>query len=259
MNDSTPSQEPNSTETPQAQNNQRVAVRMNIRVKYPTITYVLLGVSILIYLLQILSETSLGIDLPAVIGVKSNELILQGQLWRLITPVFLHGSVLHLAFNMYALFAIGRSLEKQYGHLRFALLYFLAGFSGNLCSFYLSNSNSLGSSTAIFGLIAAEIVFILQNRYLFGQRAKSILINMLIIVAGNLLIGTTGGIDNWGHVGGLVGGLAFAWFSGPLLKIKTTKLGYELVDTRSKRTVLLTTLGVLITCVGLVGLQFLIR
>ncbi|MRS05375.1 rhomboid family intramembrane serine protease, partial [bacterium] len=76
------------------------------------VTYVILGVTVLMYALQYLSQSLLGgVDLPFVLGGKVNELILRGQIWRLLTPVLLHGGLLHLAFNMYALYSIGRGLE----------------------------------------------------------------------------------------------------------------------------------------------------
>lgn len=195
--------------------------------------------TVLVYALQWLSQTLTpgGYDLPELLGAKVNSLILQGEVWRLITPVLLHGSLLHIAFNMYALFAVGPSLERHYGHWRYLVLYLIGGFAGNTLSFLLSSNPSVGASTAIFGLVAAETVFILMNRALFGSRARSILINLVVIIVVNLAIGMSPGIDNWGHLGGLLGGAIFAWMGGPLLKVQTTINGYELVDVRTKRDV----------------------
>ncbi len=98
------------------------------------------------------------------LGLKVNELIVQGQYWRLLTPMFLHGDILHLGFNMYALYIFGPSLERYFGHLRFITLFVLSGFAGNVLSFMFSAAPSLGSSTAIFGLLGAEGVFLYRNR-----------------------------------------------------------------------------------------------
>ncbi len=167
------------------------------------------------------------------LGIKDDSLIRAGQLWRLVTPVFLHGSILHIAFNMYALFIYGRGLEARYGHGRFLLLYFLSAYAGNVLSFLLTANPSLGASTAIFGLIAAEGVFIIQNRKLFGNRVTRSLWNLVYIAGVNLLIGfTTSGVDNWGHVGGLLGGLIFAWFGGPHWKVEGFYPSLSLVDER---------------------------
>lgn len=214
----------------------RVPLTVRLPATKPTATYVLIGFTVIIYGLQWLSQwlTSGAYDWPFLLGGKINQLILQGQLWRLITPVFLHGNVLHIAFNMYALYSLGQSLERYYGHWKYLLLYFIGGFAGNTLSFLLSKNPSMGASTAVFGLVAAEAVFIYKNRGLFGPRARMMLMNLGLIIVVNLIIGLNPGIDNWGHLGGLFGGAVFAWISGPLLKVQTTMRGYELIDTRSK-------------------------
>lgn len=134
------------------------------------VVYVIMGLTIVVYLLQLLTQYVMGgMDLPAALGMKVNALIQQGQLWRLFTPMLLHGSLLHIGFNMYALYALGPGLESFYGHRRFLVLYVLSGFAGNVMSFIFSSANSLGSSTAIFGLLAAQAVFLYQNKTIFGS------------------------------------------------------------------------------------------
>jgi len=214
-------------------------VTVKIPARKPTITYTILGLTILIYLLQMGSETLLGGDFPAYYGLKVNELIAAGQLWRLITPVLLHGSALHIGFNMYALHLFGPSLEKYFGHWRFLVLYLLAGFGGNVFSMMFTDAPSLGSSTAIFGLMGAHGIFIYQNKELFGKQTSKIALNQIIRIAGiNLLIGLSPGIDNWGHVGGLIGGTLFAWFGGPTLKISGIYPDLYLEDQRDTDQVL---------------------
>ena len=143
-------------------------------------------------------------DVVAILGEKVNQLIRIGQVWRLITPVFLHDSnlpygLLHIGFNMYALFLYGRGLEARFGHWRFTLLYFLSAYAGNVFSFLLTPNPSLGASTAIFGLLAAEGMFVFQNRQLLGNRAGRALMNVLYVAGINLLIGfsTSGGGQFW--------------------------------------------------------------
>ena len=189
----------------------------------PIICYIILGLTILVYVLQVISAQILGAnfleymlqgtsngvnaDLLAVMGMKINQYILLGEYWRFFTPVLLHGSILHIAFNMYALYIIGPSLEQRFGHARFLLLYVLSAFAGNVASFIFSSAASLGSSTAIFGLIGAQGIFLYRNRQMFAGRARSAITQIVFIAALNLAIGTTPGIDNWGHVGGLLAGL----------------------------------------------------
>lgn len=198
----------------------------------PYVTFVLLGATIFVFLLQWGTQSFLGYDLPAAFGVKANELIIRGQVWRLLTPMFLHGSILHLGFNMYALYVLGPGLERYYGHKRYLALYFLSGFAGNVFSFMFTAAPSLGSSTAIFGLLGAQGVFLYRNRVLFGGVAQRALINVVMIAAINLVIGLQPGIDNWGHIGGLIGGALFAWYAGPLIRVEGFYPPYRLVDER---------------------------
>ncbi len=171
--------------------------------------------------------------------MKSNQAIAAGQWWRLFTPMLLHGGIFHIGFNMYALYVLGPELERFYGGWRFFLLYLVAGFAGNVVSFVLSPYNSLGASTAIFGLLGAEGVFLYQHKKLFGQRAQRALMNIIFIAVINLAIGLSPGIDNWGHLGGLVGGTLFAWFGGPKLEVAGHPPNMTLRDVRPALIVLL--------------------
>jgi rhomboid protease GluP len=212
----------------------------------PWITYTFMGIAIVIYLLQMASQTLFGIDYPAALGMKVNEVIIQGQLWRFLTPMFLHGSILHLGFNMYALFIFGPGLERHYGHGRFLALLILSGFAGNVVSFIFTSANSLGSSTAIFGLVGAQGVFFYQNRAIFGRIGQRALINILTIAGINLLIGLSPGIDNWGHIGGLLGGTLFAWIGGPVLQVQGAYPMLSLEDERETAQIVAAGAGVLI-------------
>jgi rhomboid protease GluP len=198
----------------------------------PLITPTLVGITISVYLLQLGSQMFLGEDYMAMLGLKVNHLIIEGQFWRLLTPVLLHGSFFHIGFNMYALFSLGPGLELFYKRERFLILYLLAGFTGNVASFLFSPASSLGASTAIFGLLGAEGMFLYQNRVLFGAGAQRSLVNVIMIAVVNLIIGLQPGIDNWGHIGGLAGGTLFAWFAGPRYHVEAGMYQNVLVDER---------------------------
>ncbi len=222
---------------------QPVSPPQSVRVAMPSLvpmaTYAILGFTVLIYLLQMASMAILnGDDLPLMLGARVNELIRAGQWWRFITPVFLHGSVTHIFFNMYALLSLGTLLERHFGHGRFVALYFLGAFAGNVFSFLLTDGYSVGASTAVFGLIAAEVIFFYQNRKLFGGQAKQAIGNAAFIIAVNLLIGLSPGIDNWGHVGGLLGGAMFAWFAGPRWEVAGIFPDFHLEDQRESREII---------------------
>ena len=220
------------------------AVRVKVRLPEGKswLTYALIVVTVGIYVLQLASQNLVGNDLPAIYGMKINEAIKLGQVWRFLSPVFLHGSLMHIGFNMYALYIFGRGLEKRYGTMRFAILYFMGALAGNTLSFLLSPNPSLGASTAVFGLAAAEGVFIYRNRQFFGKTGRSMLINILTILGVNLLLGLSPGIDNWGHLGGLIGGSVFAWFAGPLYEISGIWPDLSMIDRQRGAIVVATSL-----------------
>jgi rhomboid protease GluP len=205
----------------------------------PYVTFSIMGLSILIYVLQMGSQYALGYDLPAYIGAKVNELIAAGEVWRLFTPVLLHGSIVHIGFNMYALYLFGPRMESNFGHWRFLALYLISGFAGNVFSMMFTEAPSLGSSTAIFGLLGAHGIYVYQNREFFGaQVTRSSLSRIIQVAVINLLIGLSPGIDNWGHVGGLIGGTVFTWFGGPLLKVSGIYPDLVIEDSRQQSDVL---------------------
>lgn len=215
---------------------QRISVKLPER--QPLVVVALLGITIFVFLLQMLSESGQfgrcpffnETDLPVCYGIKVNELILDGQWWRLVTPVFLHAGILHIGFNMYALYILGPELERHFGHLPFLALYLLSGFAGVVLSFLLTSSASLGASTAVFGLLAAQGMFVYRNQKLFGRRAQLMLRNIINIAIINLLIGLTPGIDNWGHVGGLLGGGLFALIAAPVYRLEGDEAEFRLVN-----------------------------
>ncbi len=221
------------------------------------VSYVIIGINIIFFLLQNLSQTSLGYDLPFSLMGKVNELIIKGQLWRLITPIFLHASILHIGFNMYALFMIGPGLEKKYGVWPFIGLYMVGGIWGNILSFLMSPNPSLGASTAIFGLIAAQGVYVYKNRQLLGPSAKPMLTSIFMVITVNLLIGLTPGIDMWGHLGGLLGGLYYAWFAGPSFGLNEDLFGQNVVVRQKSQPVLIFISALVIAAIMLIlGLAF---
>jgi len=236
----------NQTPAPSYETRQPQEVHITFPSIVPKATYAILGFTVFVYLMQLLSVTVLGyavnnIDWLEIFGARINSAIYSGEVWRFITPVFLHGSPAHIFFNMYALLSIGSFIERQFGHSRFLLLYFLSAFSGNVFSFLLASESglSVGASTAIFGLIAAEAVFFYQNRKLFGRQARQAMGNAVFIIAINLFIGLSPGIDNWGHAGGLLGGAIFTWFAGSRWETVGLPPILQLQDQREVREIIL--------------------
>jgi rhomboid protease GluP len=210
----------------------RRAVSARLPFHHVRATYVFLGLIIVVFLAQLASTQLAGVDLILAFGAKDNTRIAHGEFWRLLTAVFVHASVLHIAFNGYALYILGRDVEAFAGWLRFTLIFLLAGLSGSVASLLFNPAPSVGASGAIFGLIGALVVFLYRHRKLFGERGRRNLQSIIVIALINLLIGLSGGIDNWAHLGGLAGGLILGWFLGPVwsLTVDPTQAGQGVIQ-----------------------------
>eukprot|EP00551_Chaetoceros_affinis_P010257 CAMPEP_0203677934 /NCGR_PEP_ID=MMETSP0090-20130426/30054_1 /ASSEMBLY_ACC=CAM_ASM_001088 /TAXON_ID=426623 /ORGANISM="Chaetoceros affinis, Strain CCMP159" /LENGTH=398 /DNA_ID=CAMNT_0050544981 /DNA_START=38 /DNA_END=1234 /DNA_ORIENTATION=- len=154
-------------------------------------------------------------------GAKRSELIMQGkELHRLITPVFLHGSVTHLMLNTFSLQNIGPEVERLFGGGRFLSTYLAAGVAGNLVSAYYSPNPSLGASGAVFGLMGAYYAFLSQNERILGRSGQNAMSRVSGTLAMNVLFGLSSPrIDNWAHIGGALGGATMAAAFGPKLSL----------------------------------------
>jgi len=194
--------------------------RFFIPVTRPRLTWIVLGMNVAIFLVTVLfgllqfgNWNLLTNLLPTLVifGAKVNELIAQGEVWRLLTATVLHGDILHLLFNVYALSALGVNVERYFGHGRFLLIYLLGGLWGSFASFATSPEISVGASGAIFGLAGATAVYFWRYRENFGDEGRAILQNVLMVIGLNLVFGFTNAqIDNAGHIGGLIGGAMVA-------------------------------------------------
>jgi membrane associated rhomboid family serine protease len=149
-------------------------------------------------------------------GSNVGRLTLHGQWWRLVTSLFLHGSILHLAFNMIALWQVGQLVERLFGSLRFTALYLIAGVCGSLASvMWNAHVNSVGASGAIFGIVGGLLAFMRRENSgvppTVVQDLRGSLLPFLVfnLAAGFLYPHT----DNAAHIGGLAGG----WLAGHLL------------------------------------------
>jgi membrane associated rhomboid family serine protease len=156
---------------------------------------------IAIFLLQELTGTLL---------VKSfalfAPLVTSGEWWRLITAGFLHGSILHLIFNVYILWVIGSQLESIVRNIKFIIIYFVSLLGGSLASYLFSpfGSYSIGASGAIFGLMGAMLVV--------GRKRNLDISQITTLVAINVVIGfVLSGIDWRAHLGGLATGAVITW------------------------------------------------
>jgi rhomboid protease GluP len=203
------------------------------------VTWTILAINLVVWVLDVASgplfERWTGIpasNLLLNLGAKRTDLILAGQVWRLVTPIFLHIGVLHLAFNCYAIYVIGPQIECFFGPYRFLSIYLLSGIYGVLLSFVLSPAPSAGASGAIFGLIGTQAVFFYRYRNAFGERGRRQLYSTLMVIAFNIVLTFSASrIDVWGHIGGLVAGVILGWSLTPRYVLTAAEDGaVRLVD-----------------------------
>ena len=162
----------------------------------PIVTYALIGVTILVYIFQLLSNGWVTNNFAYVAALTAAEP------WRMLTAIFLHASPLHILLNMYSLFVIGPMLEGAIGRGRFLALYLIAGFGGSVAVLLLApDSVVIGASGAIFGLLGG--LFVIQRK-LGGNTTQ-----LFIVIAINLAIGfVIPGLAWQAHLGGLLVGAA---------------------------------------------------
>ncbi|WP_219974802.1 rhomboid family intramembrane serine protease [Rubrobacter xylanophilus] len=142
--------------------------------------------------------------------------VAQGEVWRLLTSMFLHAGFVHLALNMLSLYFLGSFAETAFGRLRFFALYVLSGLSSGIAYLYFGGfaQPAVGASGAIFGLLGGVLGYALR-RGTFSWR-NPLIRQLLILLALNLWLGfSVPGVSNTAHLGGLAGGLAFGWLMAP--------------------------------------------
>lgn len=174
----------------------------------PFFTYVFMILQVAVFLLLEANGGSTNTSTLIRFGAKFNPLIIEGEWWRFFTPIILHIGLLHLLMNTISLYYLGTVVERIYGNVRFLLIYLFAGFAGSLASFVFSPSLSAGASGAIFGCFGALLYFGVIHPGLFFRTMG---MNIFVVLGINLALGfTIPGIDNAGHIGGLIGGFLAA-------------------------------------------------
>lgn len=186
------------------EHNKKDASRMEklFKSKFPMVTYIIIALCITLYFI------------PLLFGVYNYVInkfcvyapyIRGGEYYRLITGIFFHGGVFHLIFNCYALYLIGSQVESFFGKFKFLIIYLFGGICGAIFSMIFGgNTASIGASGAIFGLMGSICYFGYHYRVYLGNIVKSQIIPLILL---NLMLGfITPGVDNFAHIGGLIGG-----------------------------------------------------
>jgi rhomboid protease GluP len=185
-------------------------------------------------LASVFAESENG-DVLIAFGAKYNIAIIAGQYWRLVTPIFLHATILHVGLNMLNFLLLGLILERIFGHTRFILIYLFTGMVSILASFLFAPQEiSVGASGAIFGLVGAYSIFVARHRRAFWYGGVIALSWLLLVIGVNVGLGfVIPDVDNYAHVGGLLTGCLLGWFFAPFYVVMTREGQPQLADVHS--------------------------
>lgn len=190
------------------------------------VTPALIGINVILFVIA--AALGAGILVPngevlIQLGSDYTPLTATGQWWRLLTSTFLHFGLLHLAFNMWALWVNGVTAERLYGSTRYVLLYLVAGVAGSVASLlWHPFVNGAGASGAIFGVLGGGLAYFLRTdtgvpkSVLVAQRKNA----TIFIVVSILNAARVPGIDNAAHLGGLAAGFIMGWLLCRPLDVK---------------------------------------
>ena len=188
--------------------------RIYINRTRPYVTYALIGINIAVFLVeQILRLMGMGTStMLLTLGAKENTLITCGQYWRLLTACFLHANFTHILSNLIGLYFWGPHAEVLLGRVKFLIVYLASGIFGSLLSYVCSDGFSVGASGALFGIFGALLYFRTRHKQVFDRVFG---MQVVAFIGLNLAIGFMGsGVDNFGHIGGLIGGFLTAYCTG---------------------------------------------
>ncbi|WP_050608120.1 rhomboid family intramembrane serine protease [Clostridium niameyense] len=184
------------------------------------ITYSIIVANIIMYILTaFLSRNIFDSDIRVliVLGAKVNYLISKGQYYRFITSMFLHGGLVHIGLNMYSLYCIGPLVESYFGKIKYLIIYFVSGMLASIFSYIFSPAISIGASGAIFGVLGATLIIAYKNKENIG---KGFFKNIVSVIIANLVLGfSISNIDNFAHIGGLIGGIIISYILNRNVKV----------------------------------------
>lgn len=184
----------------------------------------LLCINIAVFLFEIASPVKSSdydlYSLPLMYGAKVNDLIMVGQWWRLVTPMFLHTGLMHIALGSWVLLSFGPQVCKRYGSFTFFLIFLLGGISGNFSSFLHTSEPTVGGSGPIFAVIGAWLIYQLRNKDVTPKElSDSMFYKAIIATALSFLLGNFGPMDNWTNLGAAISGIIYGFFTCPVVQL----------------------------------------
>jgi rhomboid protease GluP len=178
----------------------------------PKITTLLILANVAMFIVELVTGALKNSESIIAAGALHRDSVLRGEVWRMVSSMFLHGGFDHLLGNCFVLYIIGMGCEHGVGVWRTAVVYFVGGLSGSLLSVLANPGPSVGASGAIFGLTGGLIIFLYRHRDIFFLREKRTSIVLVVWAAYQICVGfLTPFVDNFAHIGGLIGGALCMW------------------------------------------------
>jgi rhomboid protease GluP len=190
------------------------------------VTFGLIAACVTVYVAVAIAGQGYGYPLNVGLVTQPSEVLARGalvpaavaggQVWLLLSSMFLHSGFIHLALNMLSLYFLGSFVEQAFGKSRFLALYLCSGLAGGIAYLYFGAFEvpAVGASGAIFGLLGGVFGYSVRRGTFSWQ--NPLIRQLLILTALNLYIGfSVPNISNTAHIGGLVGGAAFGWLTAP--------------------------------------------
>nr|AIY60673.1 rhomboid protein Illhe_RBL9 [Illicium henryi] len=189
---------------------------------------ILAAINIAVFLFEIASpirnDDSEYLSLPLMYGAKINGLILDGEWWRLVTPMFLHSGFLHVALGCWALLTFGPQVCRGYGSFTFFLIYILGGICGNLTSFIHTPEPTVGGTGPVFAIIGAWLIYQFQNKEMIAKNLSEDMFRKAVIATClSCVLSNFGRIDDWTHLGAISAGLVYGFVTCPVVQLDNAK------------------------------------
>lgn len=193
---------------------------------------ILASINIAVFLFETASpvrNSEVGmLSLPMVYGAKINHLIMLGEWWRLLTPMFLHSGVLHISLGCWVLLSFGPQVCKAYGSFPVFLIYVLGGISGNLISFLHTPEPTVGGTGPCFAIIGAWLIYQVPKKDMLGKESSKIMTEKAIMATVfSFVLSNFGPIDNWAHFGATMMGIAYGYLICPVENIASSENGQK--------------------------------
>lgn len=203
------------------------------------LVYALVAINIAVFIFELASpvkSSDTGIlSLPLLFGAKINASILNGEWWRLITPMFLHSGLLHITFSSWALITFGPPVHRAYGSFAFCMIYFLGGVCGNLMSFFHTPDATVGGTGPVLAILGSWIIYLFQNREALGEEMADTFIQKVAVASVlSVALSYVTPIDDWTHLGAVCAGLIFGVLICPVVPVHapSKKLSYDPNDSQ---------------------------